>query len=69
MDGALLTEPADVLAQVLDIVQKGRVRTLEGNHINMRAHTICIHGDTPTALQILMYLAEELPKHGIYLKG
>jgi UPF0271 protein len=35
----------------------------------MKADTFCVHGDTPSALQILMYLAEELPEYGIYLKG
>lgn len=69
MAAAVLTEPEIVMKQVLDIVQKGRVRTLDGDYIPMAANTICIHGDTPSALQILVYLADELPKYGIYLKG
>ncbi|MEM8848372.1 MAG: LamB/YcsF family protein [Bacteroidota bacterium] len=35
--------------------------------MRIQADTICIHGDTPSALQILQYLSKELPKHNIVL--
>jgi UPF0271 protein len=69
LEGAVHLEPEKVLRQVLEIVYKGRVQTLNGSYIRMKADTFCVHGDTPSALQILMYLAEELPEYGIYLKG
>lgn len=67
--GAVLTDPEQVLAQILSIVQKGQVTTLSGQLLPMKASTYCIHSDTPSALEILMYLSVELPKHGIYLKN
>ncbi|MEO1010771.1 MAG: LamB/YcsF family protein [Bacteroidota bacterium] len=34
----------------------------------MLADTLCIHGDTPSALQIVSYLNKELPKHSIQIR-
>jgi len=66
--GAVIEDPDTVLRQLLLMIREQKVRTLNGSDIPMEAHTFCIHGDTPSALQILMYLAGELPKYGIYLK-
>lgn len=66
--GAVIEDPDTVLQQLLLMIREQKVRTLNGSQIPIEAHTFCIHGDTPSALQILMYLAGELPKYGIYLK-
>ncbi|MEM9362229.1 MAG: 5-oxoprolinase subunit PxpA [Bacteroidota bacterium] len=64
---ALISEPKHVLQHILPIIQKGEVVTLSGNTIQMQVDTICVHGDTPTALQILEYLSKELRKHNVVL--
>jgi UPF0271 protein len=66
--GAVIEDPDTVLQQLLLMIREQKVSTLNGSQIPIEAHTFCIHGDTPSALQILMYLARELPKYGIYLK-
>lgn len=68
MKGALIEEPAAVLQHMLLMVRDGKVKTLDGSLHPIQASTYCIHGDTPGALQILMYLARELPRYGIYLE-
>ncbi len=64
---ALITEPKTVLKQVLNIFEKGMVRTESGSLKELSADTYCIHGDTSSALQILTYLSEQLPNYNIYL--
>ncbi|KPM33576.1 LamB/YcsF family protein [Croceitalea dokdonensis DOKDO 023] len=65
LDHALIQEPKKVLLHVLTIIQKEEVSTI-GNIIrSIKADTICVHGDTPSALKILMYLSKELPKHQV----
>lgn len=64
---ALISAPSDVLQHILPMIQKGEVVTLSKKHLKIRADTICVHGDTPTALEILQYLSVELPKHHILL--
>ncbi len=64
---AILDDPEKVLEHLLEIVKKGVVKTISGEKIPLRADTLCIHGDTPSALKILTYLSKEFPKKGIYL--
>ncbi len=68
VSGAVIEDPGAVMAQLLMIIREQKVKAFNGTAIHIEAHTFCIHGDTPSAFQILMYLAGELPKHGIYLK-
>ncbi|MFS4418666.1 5-oxoprolinase subunit PxpA [Maribacter sp. 2307ULW6-5] len=64
---ALITAPDRVLSHLLSIVKEGKVMVPGKTKVSLRADTFCVHGDTPTALQILMYLHRELPKHQINL--
>ena len=64
---ALILEPRKVLNHVVRMVKEGKVRTIKDNMVQIKAETFCIHGDTPTALQILTYLAIELPKQHIVI--
>ena len=48
---ALITDPAEAVAQVL-LVSGGRVRAWDGSEVAVSAGTICIHSDTPEALAI-----------------
>ena len=67
MAGAVIESPEAVLQQLLGMVKEKKLRTLDGRQLPIEAQTFCIHGDTPSAFQILMYLAKELPNQGIYL--
>ncbi|MBS9464151.1 5-oxoprolinase subunit PxpA [Flagellimonas sp. 389] len=65
---ALIQEPETVLEHILPIVKQKKVITLNGEEIKIKVDTICIHGDTPTALEILMYLSTELPSYKVQLQ-
>jgi UPF0271 protein len=64
---AVIEEPKDVLEHIVNMVKNNTVKTINGTEQNISAETYCIHGDTPSAIQILMYLSEELPNQQIYL--
>lgn len=66
-DNAMIKEPHKVLKHVLPIIKEGKVKTASKEYVEIRANTLCIHGDTSSAFQILMYLSEELPNHGVQL--
>ena len=68
LPNALLKEPQAVMDQLLTMILEGKVKTVDGGEAPLQADTFCLHGDTPNALQILMYLSEELPKQQIYIK-
>ena len=62
---ALLRDPDDAGAQALSIVQNGTVIASDGNCISLSAQTICIHGDTPGALQIAAAVHTRLKQAGV----
>ncbi|WP_396589745.1 5-oxoprolinase subunit PxpA [Allomuricauda sp. R78024] len=63
LDNALIQEPEKVLQHILPIIKERKVKVVTGEKIKIKAETICIHGDTSSALEILMYLSQELPTH------
>ncbi|SHG27141.1 5-oxoprolinase subunit PxpA [Flagellimonas flava] len=65
---ALIEDPEIVLTHVLPIVKNDTVFTVDGKKVKLQAETLCIHGDTPSALQILTYLSQELPKHKVLVQ-
>ena len=65
---SVITDSQKILEHLLFMVKGGYVRTLEGRKTHIEAETYCIHGDTPSAVEILAYLSEELPKHNIRIK-
>lgn len=44
---ALIADEAEAVAQVLQMVREGTVTAITGEKVPVRAHTVCIHGDSP----------------------
>ena len=51
--GALIESEDQAAAQALQMVQKGEVLALDGRIVKVQADTLCIHGDSPTALDFV----------------
>lgn len=62
---AMIREPEKALAHILSMIKDGKVLLLDGQYRDIVAQTICVHSDTPSALEILTYLSRELPKHRV----
>ncbi len=62
---AVIEDPEKVLQHLLLIINKHQVKAQNSSMVALKADTFCIHGDTKSALQILMYLSVELPKYNI----
>ena len=65
---AVIDRPEEALEHLVRMVREKHVRTRGGSKVHIQADTFCIHGDTPSALEILNYLSEELPKANIHIK-
>ncbi|MET1259535.1 5-oxoprolinase subunit PxpA [Flagellimonas sp. DF-77] len=65
---ALIQDPRNALDHMVRMAKNGRVMTIAGTELAIRADTFCIHGDTPTALEILVYLSNTLPTHGLSIE-
>lgn len=65
-ENALIEEPEAVLKHILPIIKEGEV-LVDGKAIHIQADTLCIHGDTVSALKILTYLSRALPQNQVQL--
>jgi 5-oxoprolinase (ATP-hydrolysing) subunit A len=65
---AVISDPAEALAQLEGMVLRGEIRTISGRHIPCRASTYCVHGDSPGAVAILEHLHRHLSSIGITLR-
>ena len=52
IDGAVIHDPAIAGTRMVEMVKAGAIITNSGKHIPASIDTICLHGDTPTAVQI-----------------
>lgn len=57
---ALITDEAESVAQVLGMVLEGRLTAVDGTRVAVRADTVCIHGDKPTAVPFVQALRRAL---------
>jgi len=63
--GDLLTDPARAAEQAVTIATAHRVRTTDGTWVEMRAETLCLHGDTPGAPSIAAAVRSALESAGV----
>ncbi|MBD8490524.1 5-oxoprolinase subunit PxpA [Echinicola sp. CAU 1574] len=49
---AVLHRPEEVLPHLSSMIEEGKVKTLSGKFLRIKADTICVHGDNSTALEI-----------------
>lgn len=65
---ALITKANLAVAQVLEIVNKGRVTATNGKKVRLTADTICIHGDGENAVTFAGIIRRELVENGFDIK-
>jgi 5-oxoprolinase (ATP-hydrolysing) subunit A len=63
--GAVLHDAKEIADRVVRMVQDGAVISVTGKVIKMRADTVCIHGDNPTAVDIARGVRKALKDAGI----
>lgn len=57
--------PQEVADRAVSVVRDGKIATIEGKLIDVRADTICCHGDAPNAADVVKRIREEFDKQGI----
>ncbi len=58
--GALITDKEQVWTQFSQMIKNRSVTTVQGPVVSIEAETFCIHGDTPGATEILVYIHQKL---------
>jgi UPF0271 protein len=65
LPGAVLTDKGEIAKHVISATKEGRIRSIEGEWIELKTETICVHGDNPKATEIVAYLRRSLEGEGI----
>jgi UPF0271 protein len=66
---ALLRDPKEAAARILRILREGKVRSVEGHDVDVRGETICVHSDTPGAVEFARELRTQLEHHGVRIRA
>jgi len=69
LEGALLDDPQDAATQALCIIEQKSVLAIDGTTVPIEAQTICIHSDTPGALQIAEAVRRKLRQADISVQA
>lgn len=63
--GAVITDSSVVTDRVLKMVIDKKVTTINGTEIDLEIDTICVHGDTPGAVEHVRRMTEALKRAGV----
>src|SRR5207253_18117 len=66
---ALLRNPKEAAQRVLRMLREGKVRSVEGRDVEVRGETICVHGDTPGAVEFACELRKQLEGEGVRISA
>lgn len=68
-DGAVVTDPDAVVERSVGLARSGSVVTHSGARIQVRARSLCLHGDTPGAVGLARRVRERLVAAGVRLEA
>ena len=63
--GALLHDAREVAERMVRMVQSGLVRASDGSDVAVRADSICVHGDSPGAVEMAVSVRQALTTSGV----
>jgi UPF0271 protein len=65
LPGSLITDPEAVVERITQFLETSAMPTYQGGTVKVDAQSICMHGDTPGAANLIKVLRETLDKRGI----
>ena len=67
--GAVITDARAVAARGLRLAREGRVDSVSGKSISLEIQSLCVHGDTPGAVELARALRDALQTSGVELRA
>ena len=62
---AVITDPKRAAEQALRMAKEGRVIAMDGTSIEIEIHTLCVHGDNPSAVDHVRTIRQALEAEGL----
>ena len=66
---ALLHDPEEAATRVVRMLREGKVQSVDGVDVDVRAETVCVHGDTPGAVDFARVLKSRLEDEGVTIRA
>jgi len=63
--GSMIHDGLIAAERVIRMVEEGKVKTITGKDISLKPDSICLHGDTPEAVEMAAIIKEKLQEQGI----
>jgi UPF0271 protein len=64
-EGSVIHDLNEVVDRSLQMVTEGKIVSVEGDIIEVQADSICLHGDTPGAVDMAQTLKEQFVANGV----
>lgn len=68
-DGAVVTDPETVVERSVGLARDGAVTSHTGSRIEVRARSLCLHGDTPGAVDLARRVRQRLETSGVRVEA
>jgi UPF0271 protein len=69
LSGAVVEDPREVAQRALLMAKKNEALTADGARVDLEAQTLCVHGDTPSAVELVKSIRASLEEEGLRLQG
>ena len=69
LPGSMIKDKDLAIKRVVRMIKEGKVETINGNDIAIKADSVCVHGDNPKALEFVKNIRETLISEGITIKN
>ena len=63
--GAVIHDTDEAIARTIRMVKEGKVTAITGEEVPLDAHSICVHGDNPQAVEFVKNIRARLIAEGV----
>ena len=63
--GAVIHDKDEAIARTIRMVTEGKVTAITGEEVSIDAHSICVHGDNPSAVEFVKNIRARLEAEGV----
>ncbi len=67
--GAVLHDPEFAVQRLLGFIKTGKMPVIGGDSIALKAHSICVHGDNPEAVEMASKIRARLKAEGVQVSA
>ena len=65
LPGAVIHDKDEAIARTVRMVTEGKVTAITGEEVEIAAHSICVHGDNPSAVEFVKNIRTQLTARGV----